>query len=68
MASGCGAVLVVNCSRFYRDRLSAMREMLTGGDGILGQSVAGQDRFNPVAKGWASGRAAVTSTCPEGLL
>src|SRR5246500_4072049 len=32
-ASGqCGAVRIANCSGFYGDRLSAMREMLTGGD------------------------------------
>ena len=26
-----GAVRIANCSGFYGDRLSAMREMLTGG-------------------------------------
>ena len=32
MASGAGAVRIANCSGFYGDRLSAMREMLTGGE------------------------------------
>ena len=32
MASASGAVRIANCSGFYGDRLSAMREMLTGGD------------------------------------
>ncbi len=32
MAPDCGAVLIGNCSGFYGDRLSAMREMLTGGE------------------------------------
>ncbi|WP_231986951.1 MULTISPECIES: DUF1446 domain-containing protein, partial [unclassified Mycobacterium] len=31
-ASGRDAVRIANCSGFYGDRLSAMREMLTGGD------------------------------------
>lgn len=29
MAPDCGAVRIGNCSGFYGDRLSAMREMLT---------------------------------------
>ncbi|SEH65729.1 Protein of unknown function [Mycolicibacterium rutilum] len=32
MTSAGGAVRIGNCSGFYGDRLSAMREMLTGGD------------------------------------
>lgn len=33
MASASGAcVRIANCSGFYGDRLSAMREMLTGGE------------------------------------
>ncbi len=32
MAPDCGAVRIGNCSGFYGDRLSAMREMLTGGE------------------------------------
>src|SRR5689334_24958160 len=32
MVSRAGPVRIANCSGFYGDRLSAMREMLTGGD------------------------------------
>ncbi|WP_135457940.1 acyclic terpene utilization AtuA family protein [Mycobacterium sp. DL99] len=32
MPSGTGAVRIGNCSGFYGDRLSAMRDMLTGGE------------------------------------
>ena len=57
-----GAVLIGNCSGFYGDRLSAMREMLTGGevDYITGDYLAeltmlilGRDHMKHPERGYA---------------
>ncbi len=72
MAPDCGAVRIGNCSGFYGDRLSAMREMLTGGelDYLTGDYLAeltmlilGRDRMKtPIAAtrrpSWPSSRTA----------
>ncbi|HEY1441549.1 MAG TPA: acyclic terpene utilization AtuA family protein, partial [Mycobacterium sp.] len=62
-ASGqCGAVRIANCSGFYGDRLSAMREMLTGGDvdyltgdylAELTMLILGRDRMKHPDRGYA---------------
>ena len=65
-ASGhSGAVRIANCSGFYGDRLSAMREMLTGGlddpvDYLTGDYLAeltmlilGRDRMKNPDRGYA---------------
>src|ERR1700731_3129165 len=58
----CGAVRIANCSGFYGDRLSAMREMLTGGelDFVTGDYLAeltmlilGRDRMKHPERGYA---------------
>jgi len=60
-ASG-GAVRIANCSGFYGDRLSAMREMLTGGDvdfitgdylAELTMLILGRDRMKHPDRGYA---------------
>ncbi|OBL10569.1 exopolyphosphatase [Mycobacterium sp. 1245499.0] len=57
-----GAVRIANCSGFYGDRLSAMREMLTGGevDYLTGDYLAeltmlilGRDRMKHAERGYA---------------
>ncbi len=57
-----GAVRIANCSGFYGDRLSAMREMLTGGevDYLTGDYLAeltmlilGRDRMKSPERGYA---------------
>ena len=57
-----GAVRIANCSGFYGDRLSAMREMLTGGelDYVTGDYLAeltmlilGRDRMKHPDRGYA---------------
>ena len=57
-----GAVRIANCSGFYGDRLSAMREMLTGGevDYVTGDYLAeltmlilGRDRMKNPERGYA---------------
>lgn len=62
MAPDCGAVRIGNCSGFYGDRLSAMREMLTGGelDYLTGDYLAeltmlilGRDRMKNPDRGYA---------------
>jgi Acyclic terpene utilisation family protein AtuA len=62
-ASGqSGAVRIANCSGFYGDRLSAMREMLTGGDvdyltgdylAELTMLILGRDRMKHPDRGYA---------------
>ncbi|MGB8387045.1 acyclic terpene utilization AtuA family protein [Mycobacterium sp.] len=61
-ASGRGAVRIANCSGFYGDRLSAMREMLTAGhvDYLTGDYLAeltmlilGRDRMKNPDRGYA---------------
>ncbi len=62
-ASGrSGAVRIANCSGFYGDRLSAMREMLTGGDvdyltgdylAELTMLILGRDRMKNPERGYA---------------
>ncbi|OBH63809.1 acyclic terpene utilization AtuA family protein [Mycobacterium sp. E2479] len=62
-ASGSsGAVRIANCSGFYGDRLSAMREMLTGGDvdyltgdylAELTMLILGRDRMKHPERGYA---------------
>src|SRR6201998_943667 len=62
-ASGhSGAVRIANCSGFYGDRLSAMREMLTGGDldyltgdylAELTMLILGRDPLNHPGRGYA---------------
>lgn len=62
MASVSGAVRIANCSGFYGDRLSAMREMLTGGDvdyvtgdylAELTMLILGRDRMKNPDRGYA---------------
>ncbi|MDT5222157.1 MAG: hypothetical protein QOF15_4262 [Mycobacterium sp.] len=62
MAPESGAARIANCSGFYGDRLSAMREMLTGGevDYITGDYLAeltmlilGRDRMKNPDRGYA---------------
>ena len=63
VASGAaGAVRIANCSGFYGDRLSAMREMLTGGDvdyltgdylAELTMLILGRDRMKNPERGYA---------------
>ncbi|OBI19204.1 exopolyphosphatase [Mycobacterium sp. E2327] len=62
MASASGAVRIANCSGFYGDRLSAMREMLTGGDvdyltgdylAELTMLILGRDRMKHPERGYA---------------
>lgn len=62
MASASGVVRIANCSGFYGDRLSAMREMLTGGelDYVTGDYLAeltmlilGRDRIKHPDHGYA---------------
>lgn len=62
MATDSGAVRIANCSGFYGDRLSAMREMLTGGevDYVTGDYLAeltmlilGRDRMKNPERGYA---------------
>src|ERR1700692_1396414 len=65
MASASGAVRIANCLGFYGDRLSAMREMLTGGsydpvDYLTGDYLAeltmlilGRDRMKHPDRGYA---------------
>src|SRR4051794_19856057 len=62
LAPESGAVRIANCSGFYGDRLSAMREMLTGGevDYITGDYLAeltmlilGRDRMKNLERGYA---------------
>jgi Acyclic terpene utilisation family protein AtuA len=62
MAARSGAVRIANCSGFYGDRLSAMREMLTGGelDYVTGDYLAeltmlilGRDRMKNPDRGYA---------------
>src|SRR4051812_16977750 len=62
LAPESGAVRIANCSGFYGDRLSAMREMLTGGevDYITGDYLAeltmlilGRDRMKNPERGYA---------------
>src|SRR6202000_1849520 len=57
-----GAVRIANCSGFYGDRLSAMREMLTGGDvdyltgdylAELTMLILGRDRMKHPDRGYA---------------
>lgn len=57
-----GAVRIANCSGFYGDRLSAMREMLTGGDvdyltgdylAELTMLILGRDRMKHPERGYA---------------
>jgi hypothetical protein len=59
---GSGAVRIANCSGFYGDRLSAMREMLTGGDvdyltgdylAELTMLILGRDRMKHPERGYA---------------
>src|ERR1700756_2216744 len=64
-AGGPGPVRIANCSGFYGDRLSAMREMLTGGAGgeldyLTGDYLAeltmlilGRDRLKHPDRGYA---------------
>src|SRR5947209_389525 len=61
-AGGTGAVRIANCSGFYGDRLSAMREMLTGGDvdyltgdylAELTMLILGRDRMKHPDRGYA---------------
>ncbi len=64
-SGGSGAVRIANCSGFYGDRLSAMREMLTGGlddpvDYLTGDYLAeltmlilGRDRMKHPERGYA---------------
>src|ERR1700743_3825214 len=61
-AGRSGAVRIANCSGFYGDRLSAMREMLTGGevDYLTGDYLAeltmlilGRDRMKHPDRGYA---------------
>ncbi|OBK42594.1 exopolyphosphatase [Mycobacterium kubicae] len=62
MAPASGAVRIANCSGFYGDRLSAMREMLTGGDvdyltgdylAELTMLILGRDRMKNPDRGYA---------------
>lgn len=62
MAPVSGAVRIGNCSGFYGDRLSAMREMLTGGDldyvtgdylAELTMLILGRDRMKHPERGYA---------------
>ncbi|ODR01517.1 exopolyphosphatase [Mycobacterium intermedium] len=62
VATVSGAVRIANCSGFYGDRLSAMREMLTGGelDYVTGDYLAeltmlilGRDRMKNPDRGYA---------------
>lgn len=62
MAPVSGAVRIANCSGFYGDRLSAMREMLTGGDldyvtgdylAELTMLILGRDRMKNPDRGYA---------------
>lgn len=62
MAPESGAVRIANCSGFYGDRLSAMREMLTGGDvdfitgdylAELTMLILGRDRMKNPDRGYA---------------
>ena len=62
MASLSGAVRIGNCSGFYGDRLSAMREMLIGGDldyltgdylAELTMLILGRDRMKHRERGYA---------------
>ena len=57
-----GAVRIANCSGFYGDRLSAMREMVTGGDvdyvtgdylAELTMLILGRDRMKHPDRGYA---------------
>ncbi|OBH61003.1 exopolyphosphatase [Mycobacterium mantenii] len=61
-AGASGAVRIANCSGFYGDRLSAMREMLTGGDvdyltgdylAELTMLILGRDRMKHPERGYA---------------
>ncbi|KLO35893.1 acyclic terpene utilization AtuA family protein [Mycobacterium nebraskense] len=61
-APGRDAVRIANCSGFYGDRLSAMREMLTGGDldyltgdylAELTMLILGRDRMKHPERGYA---------------
>ena len=61
-SGGAGAVRIANCSGFYGDRLSAMREMLTGGDvdyvtgdylAELTMLILGRDRMKHPERGYA---------------
>ncbi len=61
-APGGGPVRIANCSGFYGDRLSAMREMLTGGDvdyltgdylAELTMLILGRDRMKHPDRGYA---------------
>jgi hypothetical protein len=64
-SGGSGAVRIANCSGFYGDRLSAMREMLTGGsndpvDYVTGDYLAeltmlilGRDKMKHPERGYA---------------
>jgi hypothetical protein len=61
-AGGPAAVRIANCSGFYGDRLSAMREMLTGGDidyltgdylAELTMLILGRDRMKHPERGYA---------------
>jgi hypothetical protein len=61
-ARAAGAVRIGNCSGFYGDRLSAMREMLTGGDldyltgdylAELTMLILGRDRMKNPDRGYA---------------
>src|SRR4029079_8234949 len=62
LAPESGAVRIANCSGFYGDRMSAMREMLTGGelDYLTGDYLAeltmlilGRDRMKNPDRGYA---------------
>ena len=62
MAAASGPVRIANCSGFYGDRLSAMREMLTGGDvdyltgdylAELTMLILGRDRMKNPERGYA---------------
>jgi hypothetical protein len=62
LSDASGAVRIANCSGFYGDRLSAMREMLTGGelDYLTGDYLAeltmlilGRDRMKNPDRGYA---------------
>lgn len=61
-SGGSGAVRIANCSGFYGDRLSAMREMLTGGDinyltgdylAELTMLILGRDKMKHPERGYA---------------
>src|SRR5689334_9204622 len=62
MVSRAGPVRIANCSGFYGDRLSAMREMLTGGDvdyltgdylAELTMLILGRDKMKHPERGYA---------------